>query len=175
MGDDAGPRWTRLEGGYDWHMTLRQRLAWIFLSLVLAGLPAHADQTQTKPAQPAATDARVFLTPTCGCCRLWTDHMAAAKFNVTRDVMPDLQAVPHRKRVPSHLQACHTALVGDYIVEGHVPADVVRQMLKDKPKIAGISVPGMPIGSPGMEGAYVQSYSIIAFRSDGTTYEFARR
>jgi hypothetical protein len=164
-------------------MTPRQRLGWIVVSVALAGLPAHADQTPKKvaqpelkkTAQPAATDVKVFLTPTCGCCRLWTDHMAAAKFNVTRDVMPDLQAVPHRKRVPSHLQACHTALVGDYIVEGHVPADVVQQMLKDKPKIAGISVPGMPIGSPGMEGAYVQSYSIVAFRADGTTYEFARR
>jgi hypothetical protein len=77
--------------------------------------------------------------------------------------------------VPAQLQTCHTAVVGNYIVEGHVPADVVRQMLKEKPAIAGIAVPGMPIGSPGMEGANPRSYSIIAFRADGTTYEYARR
>jgi hypothetical protein len=156
-------------------MTHPQRLIWIAVGLASAGLPVLAAQTQKNAAPPAAVDVKVFLTPTCGCCGLWADHMAAAKFNVTREVTQDLQAVPVRKRVPSHLQTCHTAVVGDYLVEGHVPADVVRQMLKEKPKIAGIAVPGMPMGSPGMEGPYPRSYSIVAFRTDGTTYEFARR
>lgn len=157
-------------------MIRRQPLAWIAVFLAAAGLQLYAAQGQKKPARPqAATDLKVFLTPTCGCCGIWTDHMAAAKFNVIREVTRDLQAVPARKRVPAHLQTCHTAVVGDYVVEGHVPADVVRQMLKEKPKIAGIAVPGMPIGSPGMEGPTPRSYSIIAFRSDGTTYEYARR
>jgi hypothetical protein len=152
-----------------------QRLISFAVVLVSAGLPVLAAQTPKKPAQPAPVDVKVYLTPTCGCCGIWANHLTEAKFNVTREVTQDMQSVPVRKRVPSHLQTCHTAVVGDYIVEGHVPADVVRQMLKEKPKIAGIAVPGMPIGSPGMEGPNPRSYSIIAFRADGTTYEFARR
>jgi hypothetical protein len=147
--------------------------------LALAGMPVLEAQTQKqtpkKTPTPAVVDARVFLTPTCGCCGFWADHMVAAKFNVTREVTRDLQSVPARKRVPQHLQSCHTSVIGQYVVEGHVPADVVRQLLKEQPKIAGIAVPGMPIGSPGMEGPNPRSYSIIAFRADGTTYEFARR
>jgi hypothetical protein len=154
-------------------MTRRQPVTGILVLIAAAGLPGLAAQTQKKPAAPV--EVKVFLTPTCGCCGIWADHMTAAKFKVTREVTRDLSAVPARQRVPAQLQTCHTAVVGDYLVEGHVPADVVRQMLKEKPKIAGIAVPGMPIGSPGMEGPNPRSYSIIAFRSDGTTYEYARR
>jgi len=159
-------------------MTWRQRFACIVVLIAsAAALPAVAAQAQKqkKPAAPAPVDVKVYLTPTCGCCGIWADHMSAAKFNVTREVTRDLQAVPVRQRVPAQLQTCHTAVVGNYIVEGHVPADVVRQMLKEKPNIVGIAVPGMPMGSPGMEGPNPRSYSIIAFRADGTTYEYARR
>ena len=157
-------------------MIARRRTPWILVLIASAGLAVAAQaQKQKKPAAPAPVDVKVYLTPTCGCCGIWADHMAAAKFNVTREVTRDLQAVPLRQRVPSQLQTCHTASVGNYIVEGHVPADVVRQMLKERPNIAGIAVPGMPIGSPGMEGPNPRSYSIIAFRADGSTYEYARR
>ena len=157
-------------------MIARRRTPWILVLIASAGLAVAAQaQKQKKPAAPAPVDVTVYLTPTCGCCGIWADHMAAAKFNVTREVTRDLQAVPLRQRVPSQLQTCYTASVGNYIVEGHVPADVVRQMLKERPNIAGIAVPGMPIGSPGMEGPNPRSYSIIAFRADGTTYEYARR
>jgi hypothetical protein len=154
----------------------RRRTPWILVLIASAGLVVAAQsQKQKKPAVPAPADVKVYLTPTCGCCGIWADHMTAAKFNVTREVTRDLQAVPVRQRVPSQLQTCHTAVIGNYIVEGHVPADVVRQLLKEKPNVVGIAVPGMPIGSPGMEGPNPRSYSIIAFRSDGTTYEYARR
>ena len=127
---------------------------------------------KTAPA-PAPVDVKVYLTPTCGCCSKWVDHMAAAKFNTTKDVRTDLGTVPERKRVPRQLMGCHLAIVGPYVVEGHVPADVVRKLLKEQPKIAGIAVPGMPTGSPGMEGPNPEPYPIVAFRADGTTYEFA--
>jgi hypothetical protein len=130
---------------------------------------------QKKPAAPAVVEAKVYLTPTCGCCSKWADHMSAANFKVTREVLPDLESVPARKKVPPHVRSCHIAVVGDYVVEGHVPADVVRQMLKEKPTIAGLTVPNMPMGSPGMEGPYPRSYSILAIKADGTTYEYARR
>jgi len=140
-----------------------------------AGLVAQSQQNLKKTPPPSVVDAKVFLTPTCGCCGKWADHMKAAKFNVAREVTADLDAVPARQRVPQQLRSCHTAVIGPYVVEGHVPADVIRQLLKERPKIAGIAVPGMPMGSPGMEGPNPRPYSIVAFRADGTSYEFARR
>jgi hypothetical protein len=154
-------------------MTCRSLLRIGALLLVTAATGLDA-QTQKKPAA-AAPDGKVWLSPTCGCCSKWVDHMQAASFKMTREVTAELEAVPERKRVPEQLRSCHTAVVGEYLIEGHVPADVVRQLLKEGPKIAGIAVPGMPIGSPGMEGAGARSYSVVAFRADGTTYEFARR
>jgi hypothetical protein len=143
------------------------------LALVCLTSPLAA---QSKPKQkPAVVEAKVYLTPTCGCCGKWADHMKAAGFAITREVTAELDAVPARKRVPETMRSCHTAVVRNYLVEGHVPADLVQKLLRERPKIAGIAVPGMPAGSPGMESPYPVSYSIVAFRADGTSYEFARR
>jgi hypothetical protein len=152
------------------------RLQFIRLAaaLLIAGAPVAGAQQQKKTAAPAS-DGTVWLSPTCGCCGKWTDHMQAAGFKLTREVTTDLDGSPARKRVPESLRSCHTALVGGYVIEGHVPADVVRKLLKEQPKIVGIAAPGMPMGSPGMEGPNPQPYSIVAFNADGTTYEFARR
>jgi hypothetical protein len=149
----------------------------VLLALVILAAPGRVvaqQKTQKKPA-PKPVTAHVYMSPTCGCCGLWADHMKAAGFSVTREVTPDLDAVPPRKRVPEELRSCHTAVVGKYLVEGHVPADVIRTLLRDAPAVAGIAVPGMPIGSPGMEGPGARPYAIVAFRANGTTYEFARR
>ena len=155
---------------------MMNRLARAVGVLVLVGASlAVGAQGQKKGPAPAVVDAKVYLTPTCGCCGKWVEHMKEAKFNLTRDVRTDLSTVPDRKRVPHQLQSCHLAVIGPYVVEGHVPADVVRKLLTERPKIAGIAVPGMPEGSPGMEGPNPRPYSIVAFRADGTTYEFARR
>ena len=133
-----------------------------------------AAQKKTPAAKP---EAKVYLTPTCGCCSKWTEHLQAAGFTVSRDVISQIQldAVPERQRVPTKLRSCHTAVIGKYVVEGHVPEDVIKKMLKESPKIVGIAVPGMPIGSPGMEGPNPRSYSIVAFNADGSTFEFARK
>ena len=88
--------------------------------------------------------------------------------------MQNLDAVPERQRVPVSLRSCHTAVVGGYLVEGHIPAAVVRRLLREKPKIAGIAVPGMPPGSPGMESPNPQAYDVIAFDAAGKTSVFAR-
>jgi hypothetical protein len=150
------------------HTTLRLAAA-LALACATSGLEAQGKQ------KPAPVDAKVYLSPTCGCCGKWADHIKGAGFNVTREVTAQLDAVPARQRVPERLRSCHTAVVGNYLVEGHVPADVIRKLVRERPRIAGIAVPGMPVGSPGMEGPYVESYSIVAFKADGTTYEFARR
>lgn len=88
--------------------------------------------------------------------------------------MPNLEAVPARQGVPARLRSCHTALVGGYLVEGHVPAAVIHRLLKERPKIAGIAVPGMPAGSPGMESPTPEPYEIIAFDASGKTSVYAR-
>jgi hypothetical protein len=159
--------------GYDRFMTHTglRLVTTIALACTTSALGA---QTQSKPKR-APVGATVYLTPTCGCCGKWTDHLKAAGFSVTREVTTQLDAVPARRRVPEALRSCHTAVIGSYLVEGHVPADLVQKLLKERPKIAGIAVPGMPAGSPGMESNYPVPYSIVAFRADGTTYEFARR
>jgi hypothetical protein len=86
----------------------------------------------------------------------------------------NLDAVAERKRVPESLRSCHTAVVGGYLVEGHVPAAVIKKLLQEKPKIAGIAVPGMPAGSPGMESPNPEAYDVIAFDAAGKTSVFAR-
>jgi len=145
------------------------------LALVLS-LTGQVHAAQKKaPAVAPKLQAKVYLSPTCGCCGKWTEHLEAAGFTVTREVTAQLDAVPERQKVPTQVRSCHTAVIGKYLVEGHVPADVIKQLLKEQPAVAGIAVPNMPIGSPGMEGPNPRSYSIVAFKADGTTSEYARR
>ena len=110
----------------------------------IAALPALA-------ASPAKTPMEVWKDPNCGCCKDWVELMEKAGFAITvHDVGNN--AVRAKLGLPQNLGSCHTALVGGYVVEGHVPAADVRKLLKEKPKALGITVPGMPIGSPGMDG-----------------------
>lgn len=101
-------------------------------------------------------------------------HLKAAGFSVESQTVQDLDAVPERMRVPAALRSCHTAVIGGYLVEGHVPAAVVRRLLSERPKIAGVAVPGMPAGSPGMESPSPEPYQVIAFDTAGRTHVFAR-
>lgn len=128
------------------------------------------------PSAQVATPITVYKTPTCGCCGKWVDHMRAHGFNPTVNDLPNLTAVKQTTGVPANLQSCHTSVVEGYAIEGHVPADVVRQLLKEKPQVAGIAVPGMPIGSPGMEqGTQKDKYNIVAFGKDGSQKVYASR
>jgi hypothetical protein len=109
----------------------------------------------------------VYKTPTCGCCGKWVEHLKANGFAPT---VKDVQSTAeYRKQygVPKQLQSCHTAVVGGYTIEGHVPATDIQRLLKHKPKAKGLAVPGMPLGSPGMEGARRDPYSVLLFDSDG--------
>lgn len=119
----------------------------------------------------AEPDVVVYKSPTCGCCNAWVEHMREAGFEVEPVDVPEYQELADRKTeagVPADLGSCHTARVGDYFVEGHVPAAVVRRLLAEQPDIRGLTVPGMPIGSPGMEGPNPQAYDVIAVRDDGS-------
>jgi hypothetical protein len=141
------------------------------------GSNSAAVQAEAAPA-PVATSAspaemaelpvvHVYKTPTCGCCADWVTHIEKAGFRTEVQDLPDLTQVKQRLGVPNGLDSCHTSMVGDYVVEGHVPASTMLRMLREKPAIAGIAVPGMPMGSPGMEGPWKDPYDVIAFTRDG--------
>lgn len=127
------------------------------------------------PAPVHAGEITVYKSPTCQCCELWLRHMRRAGFEVTERNVPDMAAIKTEHGVPGTLASCHTTLVGGYVVEGHVPADLVARLLDERPAVAGLAVPGMPIGSPGMEGIGRQAYDVLTFTSDGETAVYARR
>ena len=146
----------------------------ILAALVLAvvAVTAFAVSGQRVQDKPSIT---VYKSPTCGCCTKWVTHLEENGFEVATTDMPNVAPMKQRLGLPPSLASCHTAVVGGYVVEGHVPADVIHRMLEEKPEVAGIAVPGMPIGSPGMEGPNPQSYDVIAFKKDGAQEVFERR
>jgi hypothetical protein len=137
------------------------------------GVAAYA---QMKPVSSRPT-AVVYKTSTCGCCSMWVDHLKANGFQVeTKDVSSDeVRAVSKAAGLKDDGASCHTAKIGGYVVEGHVPASDIQKMLKEKPAIAGIAAPGMPMGSPGMEqGGAKEAYDVVAFTKDGKTSVYAK-
>ena len=127
--------------------------------------------------KPTPTVVEVFRSPTCGCCMKWVDHLRQAGFEVkVKDLEQDaLDKVKADHGVPATAQSCHTARVAGYTVEGHVPADAVQKLLKEKPAVAGIAVGGMPLGSPGMEvpGGRKQPFNVVSFTKAGATKVYA--
>jgi hypothetical protein len=130
-----------------------------------------------QPAPGARPAVTVYKSPTCGCCSKWIDHMKSNGFDVKALDVEDVNLVKKTYGVPPALGSCHTSLVGGYIVEGHVPADAVSRLLRERPAVAGIAVPGMPVGSPGMEvpGGRRDPYSIVSFDKTGKHTVYERR
>ena len=127
-------------------------------------------------AQAPATDVTVYKDPNCGCCGAWAEHMRRNGFRVAAVDVTDLDAVKKKQRVPAALGSCHTAIVAGYTIEGHVPAETVRRLLAQRPAgVIGLAVPGMPLGSPGMESPTPQRYEILAFDAKGASRVFERR
>lgn len=123
----------------------------------------------------AGTPLLVYKDPNCGCCHNWVEIMRTSGFEVSVRDTGDMPSIKTRYKVGPKLASCHTALVGGYVVEGHVPADVIRKLLAEKPKVLGIAVPGMPVGSPGMEGGRKDAYDVLTFDAAGKTTVFAKR
>jgi hypothetical protein len=128
----------------------------------LAAFPAHAAQT-----------IEVFKAPACGCCGNWIEHLRKAGFDVKANEVTDLQANRKRLGMPEKFASCHTAKVGNYLIEGHVPASDIKRLLKEKPKALGLAAPGMPPGSPGMDVPNSPSYDTLLVQSDGSSKVFA--
>ena len=115
-------------------------------------------------AADAPVEITVYRSPTCGCCGKWIEHMKQNNFNVKDNIVDDMESIKAKYGVPKELASCHTAIVDGYVVEGHVPAADVLKLLKTKPKVTGLSVPGMVTGSPGMEmGGRVDPYDVMSF------------
>ena len=112
---------------------------------------------------------QVFKDATCGCCANWVELLRRAGFAPTSSNVADLQSVKDVYKVPSQARSCHTAIVGGYVIEGHVPMADIQRLLKEKPAVAGLAVAGMPIGSPGMEGPNPRPYNVLAFDKSGKT------
>lgn len=135
---------------------------------------AAVDALTDESAPPVAMT--VYKSPTCGCCKEWIKHVEKNGFKCKVVQMDDLTPIKQSAGVPLGMSSCHTALVGPYFVEGHVPADCIQKVLQTKPAIAGLAVPGMPLGSPGMEqGPDKQPYKVYAVAKNGATSVFASR
>ena len=131
------------------------------------GIAAAALVMPTFSAFAETPAILVHKDPDCSCCSGWVRHLQAAGFVVTVDRTKDLRSARERLGVPADLAACHTAEVGGYVLEGHVPAVAVRRLLEKRPAATGLAVPGMPIGSPGMEGGEAQPYDVVLFGGSG--------
>lgn len=126
------------------------------------------------PAPAATRVLRVYRSPSCGCCGAWMAHMAGQGFSIEEHQQDDLAPVKARLGVPAALASCHTAVIDGYVIEGHVPASDVLRLLEERPAATGLAVPGMPIGSPGMEqGERRAPYAVLVFGPRGE-FVFAR-
>jgi hypothetical protein len=129
------------------------------------GVPAGEEETLT-----------VYKSPTCGCCAKWVDHVKAAGFKTIVHDDDDMNTVKDHLGIPRELRSCHTTQVDRYMLEGHVPAEDIRRLLKDRPKVAGLAVPGMPSSSPGMAvpGEPHEAYEVVAYQADGSAQVYAK-
>jgi hypothetical protein len=142
----------------------------LVLALLFVGSAPHAQQK----AAPANPHLLVYKSPTCGCCAKWVEYMHANGFTAAVTNMPDVTPVKIAHKLPQRLASCHTTLVNGYVIEGHVPVEDVRRLLKEKPAdVMGLAAPGMPAGSPGMDVPNSPAYDVIAFDKNGGTRVYA--
>ena len=129
----------------------------------------------TGRAQSTKASVVVYKDPTCGCCALWVDHLKQNGFDTKVIETADVNEIKMKHHVPRQARSCHTGVVNGYAIEGHVPAADIQRLLKARPAVAGLAVPGMPIGSPGMEvpGRKMQPFDVLAFEKNGQTRVFA--
>ncbi|MFV1986132.1 MAG: DUF411 domain-containing protein [Gemmatimonadota bacterium] len=140
------------------------------------GRAAAAEPVQLASAGAEGLTIKVYKSPTCGCCASWVEHLEAAGFNVEVENSDAMAMVKAEAGVPVALQSCHTAKIGDYVFEGHVPIETIVRFMEEKPDVQGLAVPGMPVGAPGMEmGGRVDPYDVLAFDGATTSVYESRR
>ena len=148
---------------------------WSMITIVSALVISGGILFLMKPVRMAdAVEITVYKSPACECCNKWADHLRDAGFTVTAKNSSDMNSIKSATGVQPTLQSCHTALVEGYVVEGHVPASDIKRLLQERPAVSGLTVPGMPMGSPGMEGLYKDPYDVLTFDRNGETKVYAR-
>jgi hypothetical protein len=152
-------------------MTRSFRFFALALCVATLWVVTAAAPTMTPVAKPTIT---VYKDPNCGCCRNWIAHLIKNGYRVDAKDTPDMDQIKTTLGVPTALHSCHTAIVAGYLIEGHVPAADIDRLLATKRKVKGLAVPGMPMGSPGMEGGAKQHYQVMAFDRTGKASVFAR-
>jgi hypothetical protein len=147
------------------------------LALLVFGSVRGSTHLPPAPSTRAlsADSVTVFKSPTCGCCADWVDHMRENGFAVRVRDTSDVTVVKNALGVPQPLRSCHTAQIGRYVFEGHVPADLIQRLLAERPAVHGLAVPGMPSGSPGMENGRKDAYQVLTFDARGQTTVYAER
>jgi len=143
--------------------TIRQLSLHLFLGSALLSMGALAEQPKIM----------VYKSPTCGCCSKWVSHLQENGFDVETVDLNDLSMIKSMSGIKPELASCHTARVDDYVIEGHVPADDIKRLLAERPEARGLTVPGMPMGSPGMEAPQSDHYQVLLLDKDGQTQVFA--
>ncbi|WP_292439057.1 DUF411 domain-containing protein [Methylophaga sp.] len=145
--------------------------------LMLFSLPLAADSEwdQVENALTESTQIKVYRSPNCQCCHKWIEHLQKHNFTVVDEVTHNLEAVAPRQQVPIVMRSCHTAVINGYLIEGHVPAQDIKRLLVEKPPVTGLSVPQMPVGTPGMEmGAKKDDFTVVTFDKDNQFRIFNR-
>ena len=140
----------------------------VLLSLVLSLLVAcHTGAAQAGEVQRAGQPIVVYKAPSCGCCAGWVDYLQKRGFQVTVHDRADLSDIKARYGIRAELRSCHTAVVDGYAIEGHVPADDIWRLLEERPRITGLTAPGMPLMSPGMNSIEPKGYDVLSFDAEG--------
>ncbi len=148
------------------------RICALLTTLALAPL-AFCDEQETSHDGHEALHVEIHKNPGCACCDVWADHLRSFGFSVASTEDPAILGFKAKHGIPDPLMSCHTAVIDGYFIEGHVPARDILRLLKEKPEaVTGIAVPGMPLGSPGMEHDRPQDFNTIALLSDGSAYVF---
>ena len=142
---------------------------------ILAGAFLLMMSTAVHAAGSVSKDIVVYKNPECGCCNKWINYLKSYNYNVTEKNTRELLSLKKKMGIPEKLASCHTAVIDGYIIEGHVPAETIDNLLAERPDIYGLAVPGMPVGSPGMESpaGEVQPYDVYMFDQGGATGVYA--
>ena len=141
------------------------------MALVYGCASSNINGNAVKDAKAKAT---IFKDSSCGCCGVYSQYMDKKGYDVEATTTQNMDVIKTKYNIPYSMQSCHTAIIGDYFVEGHMPVEAIEKLMAEKPDIAGIALPGMPSGSPGMTGSKLSDFVVYAVHKDGTTTEFMR-
>lgn len=144
------------------------------MALVYGCSSSNVTGNAINDADGAKAKATIFKDSSCGCCGVYSQYMGKKGYDVEAITAQNMDEVKNKYNIPYSMQSCHTMVIGDYFVEGHMPIEAIEKLMAEKPGIAGIALPGMPSGAPGMTGSKLSDFVVYAVHKDGTTSEFMR-